>query len=67
MVFSLKISHYLYGVHVDIFIDYKSLQYVFSQRDLNLHHRMWLELLKDYEMNVLYHLGKANVVLGRMH
>ncbi|WMV54950.1 hypothetical protein MTR67_048335, partial [Solanum verrucosum] len=39
-----------------------SLQYVFSQKDLNLRKRRWLELLKDYDMSVLYHPGKANVV-----
>ena len=51
----------MYGVH-DVFIDHKSLQYVFTQRDLNLRQRRWLELLKDYDMSVLYHPGKANVV-----
>ena len=63
IVFALKIwRYYLYGVHVDVFTDHKSLQYVFSQKDLNLHQRRWLELLKDYDMSVLYHSGKANVV-----
>ena len=51
----------MYGVHVDVFMDHKSLQYVFTQRDLNLRQRRWLELL-DYDMSVLYHPGKANVV-----
>ena len=45
-----------------MFTDHKSLQYVFTQKDLNLRQRRWLELLKDYDMNVLYHPGKANVV-----
>nr|ABI34336.1 hypothetical protein SDM1_41t00011 [Solanum demissum] len=63
VVFALKIwRHYLYGVHMDVFTDHKSLQYVFSQKDLNLRQRRWLELLKDYDMSVLYHPGKANVV-----
>ncbi|WMV43427.1 hypothetical protein MTR67_036812 [Solanum verrucosum] len=53
--------HYLYGVHVDVHRP-QSLQYVFSQKELNLRQRRWLELLKDYDMNVLYHPGKANVV-----
>ena len=62
VVFALKIWwHYLYGVHVDVFIDHKSLNYVFSQKNLNLHQRKWLELLKDYDMSILY-LGKANIV-----
>ena len=61
--YALKIlRHYLFNVHVDIFTDHKSLQYVFTQRDLNLRQSRWLELLKDYDMSVLYHPGKANVV-----
>src|SRR5688500_17900104 len=63
VVFALKIRrHYLYGVHVDVFTDHKSLQYVFTQKYLNLRQRRWLELLKDYDKSVLYHPGKANVV-----
>ncbi|WMV45747.1 hypothetical protein MTR67_039132, partial [Solanum verrucosum] len=63
VVFALKIwRHYLYGVHADVFTDHKSLQYVFSQKDLNLHQRRWLEILKDYDISVLYHPVKANVV-----
>ncbi|WMV58524.1 hypothetical protein MTR67_051909, partial [Solanum verrucosum] len=54
VVFALKIGmHYLYRVHVDVFTDHKNLQYVFSQNDLNLFQRRWLELLKDYDMSVL--------------
>ncbi|XP_070010562.1 uncharacterized protein [Nicotiana sylvestris] len=67
VVFALKIwHHYLYGVHVDIFIDHKSLQYIFKQRELNLRQRRWLELLKDYDVDILYHPGKANVVAGAL-
>ncbi|WMV09385.1 hypothetical protein MTR67_002770, partial [Solanum verrucosum] len=63
VLFALKIwRHYLYGVHMDVFTDHKSLQYVFSQNDLNLQQRRWLELLKDYDMRVHYHPGKAIVV-----
>ena len=63
MVFELKIwRHYLYGVHVDVFTDHKSLQYVFIQKELNLHKKRWLEFLKDYDMSVNYHPGKVNVV-----
>ena len=61
--------HYFYGVHVDVFTDHKNLQYAFTQRELNLHQRRWLELLKDYNMNVHYHPDKSNVVddaLSRM-
>ncbi|KAH0765186.1 hypothetical protein KY285_001057 [Solanum tuberosum] len=63
VVFALEIwRHYLYGVHVDVFTDHKSLHYVFYQKDLNLHKTRWLELLKDYDMSFLYHPGKTNVV-----
>lgn len=63
VVLALKIwRHYLYGVHVGIFTDHKSLQYVVTQKELNLRQRRWLELLKDYDMSILYHPGKANVV-----
>ncbi|KAH0681196.1 hypothetical protein KY284_022281 [Solanum tuberosum] len=63
VVFALKIwRHYLYGVHVDIYTDHKSLQYIFKQKDLNLRQRRWLELLKHYDIDILYHPGKANIV-----
>ena len=63
VVFALKIwRHYLYGIHVDIYTDHKSLQYIFKQKDLNLRQRRWLELIKDYDIDILYHPGKANVV-----
>ena len=54
---------------MDVFTDHKSLQYVFTQRELNLRQHRWLELLKDYDINVHYHPGKVNVVadaLSRM-
>ena len=55
-VFALKLwCHYLYGVHVDICTSHKSLQYLFTQKTLNLRQRRWLELLKDYDMSILYH------------
>ncbi|KAH0651783.1 hypothetical protein KY284_031695 [Solanum tuberosum] len=63
VVFALKIwRHYLYGIHVDVFTDHKSLRYVFTQKELNLSQRRWLQFLKDYDMSVHYHPGKANVV-----
>jgi len=63
VIYALKIwRHYLYGVHVDIYTDHKSLQYIFKQKELNLRQRRWLELLKDYDVEILYHPGKANVV-----
>ena len=51
-----------YGVNVDVYTDHKILQYVLPQKDLNLRQRRWLELLKDYDMSVLYHPHKANMV-----
>ena len=52
----------MYGIHVDVFTDHLSLQYMFTQKDLNLNQKRLLELLKDYDMSVVYHPGKANVV-----
>ena len=52
----------MFIVHIDAFTDHKSLQYVFTQKELNLCKRRWLEFLKDYDMSVHYHPGKANVV-----
>ena len=63
VVFALKKwRHYLYGVVFEIFTDHKSLKYLFSQKDLNLRQRRWMELLQDYDCTVNYHAGKANVV-----
>ncbi|WMV29334.1 hypothetical protein MTR67_022719 [Solanum verrucosum] len=59
VVFALKIwRHYLYSVHVDVYTNHKSLQYVFRQKELNLRQKRWLELLKDYDMSIHYHPGK---------
>jgi hypothetical protein len=54
--------HYLLGNLVHIYTDHKSLKYLFTQPDLNMRQRRWLELIKDYELEVHYHPGKANVV-----
>ncbi|CAN6452104.1 unnamed protein product [Victoria cruziana] len=63
VVFALKIwRHYLYGVEFEVFSDHKSLKYLFSQKELNLRQRRWLEYLKDYDFQIKYHPGKANVV-----
>ncbi|WMV09857.1 hypothetical protein MTR67_003242 [Solanum verrucosum] len=63
IVFSLKIcQHYLYGVKCEACTDHRSLQHVFTQKDLNLRHQRWMELLKDYDVTIQYHSGKANVV-----
>lgn len=63
IIFALKLwRHYLYGEKCDIYTDHKSLKYIFTQKDLNMRQRRWLELIKDYDCSINYHLGKANVV-----
>ena len=63
VMFALKQwRHYLCGVKCEVYTDHRSLQYVFTQKDLNLRQRRWMELLKDYDITILYHPGKANVV-----
>jgi hypothetical protein len=54
--------HYLYGQKCDIYMDHKSLKYIFTQSELNMRQQRWLELIKDYELEIHYHPGKANVV-----
>ncbi|KAL4332069.1 hypothetical protein GQ457_07G011170 [Hibiscus cannabinus] len=63
VVFALKIwRHYLYGERCMVYTDHKSLKYLMTQKELNLRQRRWLELLKDYDLSIEYHPGKANVV-----
>ena len=63
IVFALKIwRHYLYGEKCEIYTDHKSLKYIFTQKDLNMRQKRWLELIKDYDCDIRYHPGKANVV-----
>ncbi|KAG8503847.1 hypothetical protein CXB51_001963 [Gossypium anomalum] len=63
IVFALKIwRHYLFREKCHVYTGHKSLKYLMTQRDLNLRQRRWLELLKDYELIIDYHPGKANVV-----
>lgn len=63
VVFALRIlRHYLYGETCDIFIDHKSLKCNFTQKELNMRQRRWLELLKDYKAKIQYHPGKVNVL-----
>ncbi|GJW48182.1 putative reverse transcriptase domain-containing protein [Tanacetum coccineum] len=63
VVFALKIwRHYLYGTKCMVFTDHKSLQHILNQKELNMRQRRWLELLSDYDCEIRYHLGMANVV-----
>ena len=63
IVFALKIwRHYLYGEKFEVFSDHKSLKYIFTQRDLNMRQRKWMEYLEDYDFTLHYHPSKANVV-----
>jgi hypothetical protein len=54
--------HYLMGKRYELYTDHKSLKYIFTQSNLNLRQRRWLELIKDYDLGINYHPGKANVV-----
>ena len=63
VVFALKIwRHYLYGARCEIYIDHQSLKYFFTQNELNMRQRRWLKLIKDYDCEINYHPGMANVV-----
>ncbi|GJU96138.1 putative reverse transcriptase domain-containing protein [Tanacetum coccineum] len=63
VVFALKLwRHYLYGTKCTVFTDHKSLQHILDQKELNMRQRRWLELLSDYDCEIRYHPGKANVV-----
>ncbi|XP_049366961.1 uncharacterized protein LOC125831864 [Solanum verrucosum] len=67
VMFALKIwRHCLYGVKCEVFTDHRSLQHVFTQRDLNLRQIRWMELLKDYDVTIQYHRGKAIVVVDAL-
>nr|GEV31317.1 putative reverse transcriptase domain-containing protein [Tanacetum cinerariifolium] len=63
VVFALKIwRHYLYGTKCTVFTDHKSLQHILDQKELNMRQCRWLKLLSDYDCDIRYHPGKANVV-----
>jgi hypothetical protein len=68
VVHALKIwRNYLIGHRCEIYSDHKSLKYIFTQTDLNLTQRRWLELIKDYDVRINYHLGKANVLTDALN
>ena len=56
----------MYGTHCQIYTDHKSLKYLFTQKELNVRQRRWLELVKDYDCEILYHPGKANKVVDAL-
>jgi hypothetical protein len=63
VIHAIKIwRHYLIGNVCNIYTDHKSLKYIFTQPELNMRQRRWLELIKDYNLQVHYYRGKANVV-----
>ena len=67
IVFALKIwRHNLYGERFEMFSDHKSLKYIFTQRDLNMRQRRWMEYLEDYDFTLHYHPSKANVVANAL-
>ena len=63
VIYSLKLwRHYLLGNHCEIYTDHQSLKYLFTQPDLNLRQQRWLETIADYNMDISYTPGKANVM-----
>ena len=67
IVFALKIwCRYLYSEQFEVFSNHKSLKYIFTQQDLNMKQRRWMEYLEDYDFTLHYHPGKANVVVGAL-
>jgi hypothetical protein len=63
VVYALKIlRYYLLGKRCELYRDHKSLKYIFTQSNLNLRQRRWLEVIKDYDLGINYHHEKANVV-----
>jgi ribonuclease HI len=67
VVHALKIwRHYIMGTKCQVYTDHKILKYIFTQKDLNLRQCRWLELIKDYDLEIHYHLGKANLVVDAL-
>jgi ribonuclease HI len=67
VVHALKIwRHYIMGTKCQVYTDHKSSKYIFTQKDLNLRQRRWLELIRDYDLEIHYHPGKANLVAAAL-
>ena len=63
IIYALKLwRHYLYGEQFKIFMDHKGLKYIFSQKELNMRQRKWMEYLKEFDCTISYNPGKANMV-----
>ena len=68
VVFALKIwRHYLYGEEFEVYSYHKSVEYIFTQRHLNMRQRRWMEFLEDYDFTLHYHPGKENVVADALN
>ena len=62
----ISVDVIFYGVKYEVFSDDRSLHHVFTQNDLNLRQRRWMELLKDYDVTIQYHPGKSNGVVDAL-
>ena len=68
IVFALKVwRHYLYGKQFEVFSNHKSLKYIFTQGDLNMRQRRWMEYLENCDFTLHYHPSKANVVVDALN
>nr|GFA59528.1 retrotransposon protein, putative, Ty3-gypsy subclass [Tanacetum cinerariifolium] len=68
VVFALKIwRYYLYGTKCTVFTDHKGLQHILDQKELNMRQRRLLELLSDYDCDIHYHIGEANVIADALN
>jgi hypothetical protein len=67
VVHALKIwRHYIMGIKSQVYTDHKNLKYIVTQKDLNLRQHRWFELIKDYDLEIHYHPGKANLVVDAL-
>jgi ribonuclease HI len=67
VVYALKIwRHYIMGTKCQVYTDHKSLKYIFTQKYLNLTQHRWLELIKDYDLDIHYHPSKENLVVDAL-
>jgi hypothetical protein len=67
VVHALKIwRHYIMRTKCQVYTYHNNLKYIFTQKDLNLRQRRWLELIKDYDLEIHYHTGKANLVVDAL-